>query len=387
MITRLDKGGSAENTLLTAAGNLAHGHHVEIVCGISDNPPSENEAAVRQKGAFITRLNCLVREIAPLKDGRALLQLYRYMKKHPCDVLHTHTSKAGIVGRIAGMLAGVRCILHTPHGHFFSGYFSPPVTRILTAVERFVTNRTSALITLTTRERNDYLERKIGTSDTVFPILSGIDLEPYLRDDIDKASVRRELGLPVDGYIAGTVARLVAVKNHELIISAAKRIAADMPNLLFVFAGDGDLRDTLVAGIRRAGLSDRFVLLGWRNDTPRLLKAFDLFIMCSHNEGMGRAFVEAQASGLPVIGSRVGGVPEVIREGITGHLVSPDDPAALARCITMMYNKHDDRETVARACREWVTPRFGKEVMVDAIEAVYRRCLSGAVTQQKPAIG
>jgi glycosyltransferase involved in cell wall biosynthesis len=373
VITRLDKGGSAENTLLTAAGNCAHGHHVEIICGVSDIPPSENEEMIRQKGIAITRLNCLVREIAPLKDVMALLQLYRYMKKHPCDVLHSHTSKAGIVGRLAGMLAGVQCIVHTPHGHIFYGYFSPFVTRLLVAVERFVTNRTSALITLTKKERDDYLERKIGTPETIVPILSGIDLQPFLQNDFDKASVRKELGLPIDGYIAGTIARLVSVKNHELIISAAKRIAADLPKLMFVFVGDGDLHEKLVADIQRSGLSDRFVLLGWRSDTPRLLKAFDLFIMCSHNEGMGRAFVEAQASGLPVIGSRVGGVSEVLREGITGYLVAPNDSVALAQFITMMYNKQDDREGVTQACRDWVNPRFGKEVMVDAIEAVYRQ--------------
>ncbi|MBN1575391.1 MAG: glycosyltransferase family 4 protein [Chitinispirillaceae bacterium] len=373
VITRLDKGGSAENTLLTVLGNLAHGHRVEVVCGVSDLPPSENEERARRHGAVITRLNSLVRELSPLNDCMAVLQLYFYLRKHPCDVLHTHTSKAGIVARIAGVLAGVRCIIHTPHGHIFYGYFSPLVTRIFVAVERLVTFRTAALITLTEAERRDYLVRRIGTPESIFPILSGIDLAPYLRTDIDRAAARREAGLPPDKYIAGTVARLDPVKNHDLIISAAQLLKGRIPALMFVFAGDGSLRGHLADRIEQAGLSDRFLLLGWRNDTPRLLRAFDLFVMCSRNEGMGRAFVEAQASGLPVIGSRVGGIPEVMMEGVTGYMVPPDDPHALAERIDKLYNNRNDAPAVAQRCHEWINPRFGSEAMVDALEVVYAR--------------
>lgn len=375
IITRLDKGGSSENTLLTVLGNRAHGHQVTLLCGVSDNPSSENEELARKRGVTIRRFNSLVREISPVKDGIVTLQLYFYLLRHPCDILHTHTSKAGIVGRVAGILAGIGTIIHTPHGHIFYGYFSPLKTTIFIAVERFVTRWTSALITLTRREREDYLDRRIGKPDRIVPIYSGIDLKPFLKDDVEKKTVRRELKLPIDGYLAGTVARLVTVKNHDLIISAAEQLRDSIPELTFVFVGDGDLHEHLEKRIKRIGLSDRFIFYGWCNDIPRILKGFDLFIMCSHNEGMGRVFAEAQASGLPVIGSNVGGIPEVLREGITGYLISPDDAAALAKQIEILYNKRDEQERIARQCREWVTPRFSKETMIDAIESVYYRSL------------
>lgn len=375
VITRLDKGGSAENTLLTVLGNCDHGHHVELLCGVSDNPPSENESLARQQGAVICTFKNMVREISPCKDMLTMIQLWWYLKKNHFDVLHTHTSKAGIVARIAGWLAGVRCVIHTPHGHIFYGYFSPRKTAFLIGVERLISKKSSAIITLTNGERKDYLDRKIGTPDSIVPILSGINLAPFLSDAIDKSAVRRELGLPLNGFIAGTVARLVSVKNHDVIVSAAEIIKDQAPDLLFVFAGDGDLRDHLEKRIAQAGLSQRFLFLGWSNDTPKILKALDLFVMCSHNEGMGRAFVEAQASGVPVIGSRVGGIPEVLIEGKTGYMVPPDDASALAECIMQLYNDSEKRQQMSMACREWVNPRFGHEVMVRAIEKLYKQYL------------
>ncbi len=373
IITRLDKGGSAENTLLTAIGSRLRGHRVEIICGISDLPPSSNENEAEQIGIKIKRFDNLVREISPLRDIIIVFQLYSYLKKNPCDILHTHTSKAGIVGRIAGIFAGVRCIIHTPHGHIFYGYFSPLKTKILIVLERIVTYKTTLLITLTESERRDYLDRRIGKPDRIVPVLSGIDLTPYLRDDRDKNSLRRNLGLPVDKYIIGTVARLDPVKNHQLIISAAGILKPKYQNIIFVFVGDGILRNQLTERIRSLNLIDRVIILGWRDDIPRLLKAFDLFVMCSLNEGMGRAFVEAQASGLQIIGSRVGGIAEVILVGVTGRLVSPYDYKELAAAIEDMYNKRRNAAENARLCRQWVNPRFSKEVMIDTIEKLYNK--------------
>lgn len=373
VITRLDKGGSAENTLLTALGNAEHGHHVELLCGVSDNPPSENEHRAKKQGITITRYKSLVREISPFKDFITLLRIFSYLKMHPCDVLHTHTSKAGIIARIAGKLAGITCILHTPHGHIFYGYFSATKTRLLIAVERIVTKNTAALITLTRGERNDYLDRNIGSPDSVYPIFSGIELKPYLETHYDRTTTRKELGIPNNCYLAGTVARLVRVKNQDLTVSAAQLLAESHPDIRYLFVGDGDMRTHLERRIKEAGLSRQFIFTGWRNDIPRLLHAMDLFIMCSYNEGMGRAFVEAQASGLPVIGSRVGGVPEVLIEGETGYLVSPTDHRALADGIRWWYDRRNNRKATVRRCREWVNPRFSMETMVESIEALYNK--------------
>lgn len=374
VITRLDKGGSAENTLLTVLGNHSHGHTVTLLCGVSNNPPSENENLAQKKGVTIIRFPFLVRDISPWKDAITTLQLILFFLRHRhLDIVHTHTSKAGILARLAGILTGIRNIVHTPHGHIFYGYFSPFKTNLFICMERFVTHRSAALITLTHKERDDYIERHIGSEDTIFPIFSGIHMEPFIHGDSDRKGVRKELKLPMKNYCAVTVARLVSVKNHDLIISAAELLRDTIPEIKFVFIGDGDLREHLERRIHLDNLTEHFIFTGWRNDIPRLLKAFDLFIMCSHNEGMGRAFVEAQASGLSVIGSRVGGVPEVVRETVTGYLVPPNDVSALAEKIQLMYSKRKHRKIISQQCRQWVFPQFSSEVMVDAIESVYSK--------------
>jgi glycosyltransferase involved in cell wall biosynthesis len=371
VITRLDCGGSAENTLLTAIGLRGRGFTVDIICGRSDNPPSPRENDALAQGVGIIRINDLVRPISPLRDTIALLRLARLLKARGYDLLHTHTSKAGIIGRIAGYMAKVPVIVHTPHGHIFYGYFSALLTLIFTWLERIVTRKTHALITLTKKEKQDYLARAIGRPERMYPILSGIDLAPYREQRTGRAERRALLGIGQSDFVVGTVARLVQVKNHALIIDAAALIKDCCPGMRFVFVGDGDLRDSLTSRIRLLGMEPRFIFLGWRNDIPECLSAFDLFVMCSHNEGMGRAFIEAQAGGIPVIGSRVGGVEEAIVEGKTGFLVDPTDPCDLAAVLERLYNDRTLLTRMAQACRAFVDPTFSKETMVAAIDNLY----------------
>jgi glycosyltransferase involved in cell wall biosynthesis len=167
----------------------------------------------------------------------------------------------------------------------------------------------------------------------------------------------------------------VPVKNHNLIVDAALQLKNDFRDIRFVFVGDGELRGDLEARIDEHGLTDRFIFTGWRNDIPDLLAAFDIFIMCSKNEGMGRAFVEAQAAGVPVIGTSVGGIAEVLDEGRTGYLVDPDNAHELAEKIEILYRRKSHRAALSDACRKWVDPKFSAARMVDEIESVYRRAI------------
>jgi glycosyltransferase involved in cell wall biosynthesis len=373
IITRLDCGGSAENTLLTAIGMSRKGHITDIVCGTSDNPASVNEKIAEESGVTVTRLDCLVRNPSLVKDCFALFTLIRLIRKGRYDIVHTHTSKAGILGRAAAKLAGAPCIVHTPHGHIFYGYFSALITAVFVHLERLASMFTNAQITLTQAEKRDYLLHNIGTPDRIFPVYSGIDLDPFKHPAHPRGETRRSLGLDESKFVAGTVARLVPVKNHDLIVSAALRMKNEFRDIRFVFVGDGELRGDLEARVKENGMSDRFIFTGWRNDISDLLAAFDIFIMCSKNEGMGRAFVEAQAAGVPVIGTRVGGVAEVLDEGRTGYLVDPDNAHELAEKIEILYRRKSHRNALSDACRKWVDPKFSAALMVDEIESVYRR--------------
>jgi glycosyltransferase involved in cell wall biosynthesis len=373
IITRLDLGGSAENTILTAIGLRQQGHAVDLVCGVSENPPSRSETEAQAIGIRCIRLSTLARPVSPVRDTIALVTLIRLLRKNRYDIVHTHTSKAGIIGRIAALLARTPLVVHTPHGHIFYGYFSSLLTRCFTLLERIVTQWTDALITLTVQEKRDYLDRRIGSPGRMFPILSGIDLSPYRSLRSDRERMRSSIGLERSAFVAGTVARLVPVKNHDLIVSAAFLLRERCPDVKFLFIGDGELRQPLESRVQSLGLDSFFMFLGWRNDIPECLSMLDLFVMCSLNEGMGRAFIEAQACGVPVIGSRVGGVVEAIAEGTTGFLVDPADHEELAEKIALLHNDRTLLAHMAAACRPHVDPAFGKEVMVEKIGLLYRR--------------
>jgi glycosyltransferase involved in cell wall biosynthesis len=376
IITRLDLGGSAENTLLTALGLVEKGYRVTIICGSSDNPPSGTEKTAVTAGIRIIRMRHMVRNISLWHDTAAVLSLFAHMKTCRYSLVHTHTSKAGIIGRAAACLAGVRPVVHTPHGHIFYGYFSKFITAVFVHAERALMRCTDILITLTHKEKDDYLAKGIGSAGKIAVVYSGIDLGRFLTSGGLRKSTRAGLGLTETDVVIGTIARLVPIKNHEMIVEAARILHDCMPYLRFVFAGDGELRETLEASVQARGLADRFVFAGWRSDIAELVSAFDIFVMCSRNEGLGRAFLEAQAGGVPVVGTRVGGVAEVLDEGNTGLLVESGDARALAAAIGRLAADRDVRARMSAACRQWVTSRFSAGAMVDKIEGLYRGLLA-----------
>lgn len=375
VITRLDLGGSAENTLLTAIGLAERGYDVSIIAGPSTNPPSRTEKVALQKGVTIERLASLRRNISLVNEAAALFELYSRMKKGRYACVHTHTSKAGILGRIAAFMAGVPIIVHTPHGHIFYGYFSQLLTRVFIVIERCISPFTDFMVMLTNQEKEETLKRGIGKSHRMVNILSGIDLAPFCAvTRSGRLSVLSQFGWSESDFIVGTVARLVEIKNHAAIVAAAKKLKNSYPSIRFLFVGDGELQEQVRSQVHSAGLDDRVLFAGWKNrdELIALLPAFDAFALCSINEGMGRAFIEAQAAGVPVIGSKVCGIPEVIREGETGFCVSLDDPDELAGKIIWMYNNREKIAVMGENGRQWAQRHFSKEIMVEKIDALYQ---------------
>jgi glycosyltransferase involved in cell wall biosynthesis len=375
VITRLDLGGSAENTLLTAIGLAERGYEAAIIAGPSSNPPSATEKTALEKGVRIERLPSLLRNISLFNDSAALLALYSRIKNGRYDCVHTHTSKAGILGRIAARMAGTPVIVHTAHGHIFYGYFSRLLTMIFVVIERFIFPFTDIMIMLTDQEKKETLHRKIGSNERMVRILSGVDLAPFcLVTKADRASAIAALGLLEADFIVGTVARLVTVKNHAVIVAAAEKIKESHPDIRFVFVGDGDLQNGLKERVVAAKLEKNVLFAGWKNreELLAILPAFDIFALCSINEGMGRAFIEAQAAGVPVIGSRVCGIPEVIKEGETGFCVALNDIDALVEKIVWMHNNKGKLAIMGAMGRAWAQKHFSKEIMVEKIDRVYQ---------------
>jgi len=293
--------------------------------------------------------------------------LRRAIRRMGPDIVHTHSSKAGFLGRLAARAAGVPHIVHTPHGHVFEGYFSPVATRAFTVLERLAARWTDRIITLSDEEARDHLRRGVGRPDQFVTIPSGVEL-----DVVSGASPTRLLA---GGPIVGAVARLAPVKGLQYLIDAAPEILRRCPEARFLLVGDGEMRSVLQAQVHTLGLSDRIVFTGFREDIPALIAGMDVFVLPSINEGMGRVLVMAMALGKPIVATRVGGVAELLGDGEAGLLVPPRDPAALAEATTALLQDATRASPLAEAGRRRA-PRYSAKAMLEALAKVYREVMS-----------
>ncbi len=366
VITRLIHGGAQRNTMMCAAEQSRRGHEVTLVTGPEAGPEgSLLEEATRDPYRLVV-LPDLVRDPSPARDLRALLALWKLMGHQRFEVVHTHTSKAGILGRWAAALRRVPAVVHTPHGHVFHGYFSSWKTRAFREVERLTARMTHRIVALTQGDLRDHLQEGIAPEDCFVVIPSGVPLERY-------RGRPEEPGEGQDPTI-GFVARLVEVKGVLDLLEAMARVVTCFPSARLLLVGDGPLREAVLERIHSLGLDSRVELLGRLEDPAPALRRSDLFVLPSHNEGMGRAAVEAMAAGLPVVATRVGGLPDVVADGETGLLVPPRDPGALAEALLRLLQDPALRRQMGKAGQKRAE-EFSDQVMFERLEALYSEIL------------
>ncbi len=385
VITRFDKGGSAENTFLTVRGLDKERYDVCLISGLSqESRMSRQEAAgaevnlaeAEKGGVRIITIPELVRNIDPVKDIKALFRLMSIFKQENPDIVHTHTSKAGILGRWAAFfIAKTPIIVHTPHGHIFWGYFNSWKTSVLIFLERLTARITDRIIMLTEQERKDHLRFAVAAEEKFAVIHSGVDLHDFLNVFIDPADVKEKLGIPRDSFVVGTVGRLTPVKGQKYLMEAAAKIVQREPRAMFVFLGDGELLAGFTEMASVPGIKDHLKFLGWRPDVADVMSAFDVFVLPSLNEGMGKVLVEAMAMGKPIIASNVGGIQDLVTHGENGLLVPPADGDALADAILDLYENPDKRESMGKAGRQMAV-EYGVDAMLRKIDALYQACLA-----------
>lgn len=378
VITQMDRGGSARNTFLTVMGHDRDRFRVGLVYGRFTERSEADTAQLaadlhelRQTGVVLFEVPCLVRDISLLQDARATLALWRVFHCERPDIVHTHTSKAGALGRVAAWLAGVPVVIHTPHGHAFYGYYGRVMSGIIRLVERALARVTGRIVTLTDRGAQEHVQYRIAAPDKFVTIPSGIVLSAFRSIQADLAVKRKELGLPTEGPVIGTVGRLVLIKGHEWLLKAVPRVLAEFPHATFVFLGEGPLLGQLQQLAAELGITSHVMFLGARQDVPECLAAFDLFAFPSLNEGMGRALIEAMAVGLPAVATRVGGIPDVVADGETGLLVPARDEAALADALLKLLRDPARRQACGQAARRSMDERFDVKAMVRAIDRLY----------------
>jgi glycosyltransferase involved in cell wall biosynthesis len=378
IITRLDMGGSAQNTLHTC-NELSEKYDKVLIHGLSlesgmtdleKKVVEEGIETAKNQGVKVVLLPSLVRSIRPFKDLKALFALVWLIVKEKPDIVHTHSSKGGLLGRLAAKLCGVTPIVHTPHGHVFYGHFGPVASKVFLWIERIFSKFTDRLVALTHGEKDDYIAMSVCSPEKLLTIHSGVDIQQFLHTNGNLAEKKRSLGLGPKEPVIGFVGWLLPIKGPEYLLKAMDYIWPEQPETTLVMVGKGDLDVDLRAEALRKNVNGKVKFLGWRQDIHELMPVFDIFVLPSLNEGMGRVLVEAMAAGKPVVASRVGGIPDLVRDGETGHLVPPADEKALADAILKLLKDSDQAKLMGQRGKEWCR-QFSLEAMIAKLDDLY----------------
>jgi glycosyltransferase involved in cell wall biosynthesis len=378
IITRLDMGGSAQNTLHTC-NELSEKYDKVLIHGLSlesgmtdleKKVVEEGIETAKNQGVKVVLLPSLVRSIRPFKDLKALFALVWLIVKEKPDIVHTHSSKGGLLGRLAAKLCGVTPIVHTPHGHVFYGHFGPVASKVFLWIERIFSKFTDRLVALTHGEKDDYIAMSVCSPEKLLTIHSGVDIQQFLHTNGNLAEKKRSLGLGPKEPVIGFVGWLLPIKGPEYLLKAMDYIWPEQPETTLVMVGKGDLDVDLRAEALRKNVNGKVKFLGWRQDIHELMPVFDIFVLPSLNEGMGRVLVEAMAAGKPVVASRVGGIPDLVRDGETGHLVPPADEKALADAILKLLKDPDQAKLMGQRGKEWCR-QFSLEAMIAKLDDLY----------------
>ena len=385
VITRLDMGGSAQETLFTVLTLDPQFYKVVLIKGSTNESAmtqaefqnvNQQLAAACDRGVEIITLPSLVRRISPWHDLKALVLLWSLIRRYKPHIVHTHTSKAGVLGRLAAWLARVPAIIHKPHGHVFYGHFGPRFSRFFLMVERLLGRITDHVVALTPMEARDYLGLRVLTAEKISIIHSGVALNRYHITAKKRQQKKKELGISPDSLVVGFVGWLIPIKGVTYLVNAMAEVVQRHPNSLLVLVGKGDEKGEEEIKLRERvaslGLADRVRFLGWRPDVDEIMSCFDIFVLPSLNEGMGRVLVEAMSAGLPIVASRVGGIPDLVTHGENGLLVPPANAGALEQAISDLLSDKSRRKHMGETGKKMCRP-YSVEAMVEKIDDLYSR--------------
>jgi glycosyltransferase involved in cell wall biosynthesis len=378
IITRLIIGGAQENTLLTCEDqHRDYGDRVTLITGPALGP--EGSLMPRaERGSFELRVVPeLQRSIHPWRDWRAYRALVSLLRELRPEIVHTHSSKAGVLGRAAAHKVGVP-VVHTVHGASFHYGQSPLAYRAYIAAEKWAAKRTTHFISVADAMTDEYVAAGIAPREKFTTIYSGFDVKPFLNPLRPREEVRRELGLRDDQIVVGKVGRLFHLKGHEFVIAAAKEIVAANPNVRFLFVGDGILRQQYEQQIAELGLTDDFIFTGLvpPDRIPELLHAMDIVVHTSQWEGLARVLPQALIAGKPVVAYDVGGAREVVIHGETGFLLPRDAVRELVAAVGTLAADSGTRQRFGQTGRERFTEQFRHQTMTRRIREVYDAVLN-----------
>lgn len=382
IIARLNVGGPARHVALLNAGLDARGHQTVLVHGSIDKGEASLEHLAHEQRLATERIEPLGRSIRAGSDIRAFVALLRILFHTRPDVVHTHTAKAGVLGRLAAVCynatrrASRRAIVvHTFHGHVFEGYFPPLISRLVRTTERTLARSCDRIVVISARQRDDLVTRwRIVPERKAVIIPLGLDLEGLLSLERPAPDLRATIGATADDVIVGFAGRMVPIKDLDTLLRGFAWALARAPRLRLILAGDGPERARLEALVKTLGITGRVTFLGWTEDLPRFCATIDIGALSSINEGTPVALIEAMASAAPVVATAVGGVADVVADGVTGLLVSPGDARAFSDALVDLALDPERRSAFGRAGREKARV-FSVARLVNDIERLYEAAL------------
>lgn len=375
VITRLIIGGAQENTLLTCEGLHQRGYRVTLISGPTRGPEGSLVDRARRGGYEFVELRELIRAVNPWMDCRARRYLCMEFQRLKPDIVHTHSSKAGIVGRLAARDARMRHVVHTIHGMSFNRTQPWLVQRGYAWLERYAARYTQAIVTVADAMIEQSVAAGICRREKMLTVYSGMDIAPFTPTSEARAAARRQWGVGDDQIVVGTVARLFRRKGYEQLIPVMAVAAQRDRRLHFVWIGDGAQRGQYEAELARLGLTARTTLVGLipPAEVPRVLAGCDILAHTSQWEGLPRAVVQALLMRVPAVAFNIDGTPEVVRDGQTGRLVALNDLDGFAAALCELAADADTRRRMGQAGREHCLERFDWRQMVDQLEALYLR--------------
>ncbi|MBL7153807.1 MAG: glycosyltransferase family 4 protein [Phycisphaerae bacterium] len=384
IITRLILGGAQENTLITCKLLAERGHEVTLITGPALGPEGELFEQTRGAGYKTIVVDKLRRAINPLNDVPSYSAIKKVLRQLQPDVVHTHSAKAGILGRYAGWALKGKwvkdrpAVVHTIHGLAFHPYQSNLLNKFYIAVEKAVAKRTDAFISVADAMTNQALAAGIGSCEKFTTAYSAIEeqafLEPIPKEQ--RVEFRVKHGISADAVVIVTVARLFELKGHDYIIESAKELSKRFDNCAWLFVGDGNLADSYKQQVRELGLADRVKFTGLLPPTeiPLAIQSSDILVHCSLREGLARTLPQAMLCARPAVSFDVDGAGEVVNEN-TGRLIEPKNVEQLIEACAELIEDAELRAKLGQQGRDSVKEKFAPETMVDVIEAVYNRLL------------
>lgn len=375
LVTRLIVGGAQEHAIAAAANLDPTRYDSQLWTGPETGSEGSLLEDARRRGVNVRIIPDLVRRIDPPRDARVTLELARLFRRERFDLVSTHSSKAGIVGRIAARMAGVPVVVHTVHGWGFHEHMPPGTKRAYEVLERLLAPGTHTLASVSERTTRTGLEAGIGRPEQYVLVRSGVPLGAFRPDPETGRRVRAAFGWDDGIRVVGSVGRLSPQKNPVDFVRAARRIADAHPCARFLYVGDGPLRPAIEAQIAAAGLGDRVVLAGLRNDVPELLRAMDVFVLTSLWEGMPRVVLQALATGVPVVSYDIAGIAEAVRDDRNGFTVAAGDIAAVAGRVSALLSDDALRQALGRRAVDEFDESFTEEGMLRRLDELYSRLL------------